>query len=70
MWSPPSGARTAPSPKGDLTLRGAEIFGSNVFGPDEQRKRLPKQVFRQLQATIDRGETLEADLADAGRAWR
>ena len=65
MWSPHSGARTAPSPKGDLTLRGAEIFGSNVFGPDEQRKRLPKQVYRQLQATIDRGETLEADLADA-----
>ena len=52
-------------PKGDLTLRGAEIFGSNVFGPDEQRKRLPKQVYRQLQATIDRGEALEADLADA-----
>ena len=52
-------------PKGDLTLRGAEIFGSNVFGPDEQRKRLPKQVYRQLQAIIDRGETLEADLADA-----
>ena len=45
-------------PKGDLTLRGAEIFGSNVFGPDEQRKRLPKQVYRQLQATIDRGEPL------------
>jgi glutamine synthetase len=51
-------------PKGDLTLRGAEIFGSNVFGPDEQRKRLPRQVYRQLQATIDRGEPLEADLAD------
>ncbi|HTI34069.1 MAG TPA: glutamine synthetase III, partial [Miltoncostaea sp.] len=52
-------------PKGDLTLTGSEIFGSNVFGPDEQRKRLPKQVYRQLQATIDRGEPLEADLADA-----
>ncbi len=60
QWSPNGSIAT-----GDLTLRGAEIFGSNVFGPDEQRKRLPKQVFRQLQATIDRGEPLEADLADA-----
>ena len=41
------------------------IFGANVFGPDEQRQRLPKEVFRQLQATIDRGEPLDADLADA-----
>jgi glutamine synthetase len=60
QWSP-----NGSLPKGDLTLRGAEIFGSNVFGPDEQRKRLPKQVYRQLQATIDRGEPLAADLADA-----
>ncbi|HTI33213.1 MAG TPA: glutamine synthetase III, partial [Miltoncostaea sp.] len=60
QWSP-NGSLA----KGDLTLKGSEIFGSNVFGPDEQRKRLPRQVFRQLQATIDRGEPLEADLADA-----
>jgi glutamine synthetase len=60
QWSP-----NGSLPRSDLTLKGAEIFGSNVFGPDEQRKRLPKQVFRQLQATIDRGEPLEADLADS-----
>ena len=41
QWSP-----NGSLPKGDLTLRGAEIFGSNVFGTDEQRKRLPKQVYR------------------------
>jgi len=50
---------------GDLTIPGTSIYGSNVFGIDEQRARLPKTTFRQLQATIDRGEPLDSGLADA-----
>jgi glutamine synthetase len=50
---------------GDLTIPGTSVYGSNVFGPDEQRQRLPKTIFRQLQATIDRGEPLDSGLADA-----
>ena len=50
---------------GDLTVPGASIYGSNVFGANEQRQRLPKAIFRQLQATIDRGEPLDSGLADA-----
>ena len=50
---------------GDLTIPGTSIYGSNVFGTDEQRARLPKAIFNQLQATIDRGEPLDSGLADA-----
>ena len=54
--SPPrSGAPTAArSGTTDLTQPGADVFGANVFGPAEQRQRLPKDVFKQLQATLDR----------------
>jgi glutamine synthetase len=60
QWSPNGFVRS-----GDLTLPGTSIYGANVFGPDEQRQRLPKTTFRQLQATIDRGEPLDSSLADA-----
>jgi glutamine synthetase len=60
QWSPNGSIST-----GDLTIPGTSIYGSNVFGPDEQRQRLPKTIFRQLQATIDRGEPLDPGLADA-----
>ena len=49
----------------DLTLPGANVFGANVFTVDEQRARLPKHVFKQLQATLDAGEPLDSSLADA-----
>ena len=42
----------------------ANVFGANVFGQNEQRARLPKQVFRALQRTIERSEALDPDLAD------
>jgi glutamine synthetase len=60
QWSP-NGSIAA----GDLTVPGTSIYGAGVFGPDEQRQRLPKAVFRQLQNTIDRGEPLDPGLADA-----
>src|SRR3954471_4213736 len=48
----------------DLTQPGSEIFGSNVFSIAEQRKRLPKEVFRRLQDTLAKGQPLDTSLAD------
>jgi len=48
----------------DLTLPENNIFGENVFGPAAQRARLPKAVYRKLQATIDRGAELDPSIAD------
>ncbi len=60
QWSPNGSIGTS-----DLTIPGTSIYGANVFGLDEQRQRLPKTIFRQLQNTIDRGEPLDPGLADA-----
>jgi glutamine synthetase len=49
----------------DLTAPGSYPFGDNVFSLDAQRKRLPKDVFKRLQATLHRGEALDPSLADA-----
>jgi glutamine synthetase len=61
QWSADGGALGAP----DLTEPGSYPFGENVFSIDVQRARLPKEVFRQLQATLERGEALDPSLADA-----
>jgi glutamine synthetase len=61
QWSVNGGALG----KTDLTLPGANVFGANVFTVDEQRARLPKHVFKQLQATLEAGEPLDSSLADA-----
>src|SRR3954451_7501928 len=49
----------------DLTQPGAQVFGRNVFSEAFQRSRLPKDIFKRLQRTIDTGEGLDASLADA-----
>ncbi len=41
------------------------IFGENAFGLDEMKNRLPKEVFKSLQRTIDNGERLDPTIADA-----
>ncbi len=61
QWSPNGGALGVT----DLTLPNANVFGENVFSIAVQRQRLPKAQFRQLEATIAKGEPLEAALADA-----
>jgi glutamine synthetase len=61
QWTANGGALGAP----DLTEPGSYPFGENVFNLAVQRERLPKDVFRQLQATLDRGEALDPSLADA-----
>ncbi len=49
----------------DLTVPDNNPFGENVFGPAAQRARLPKSVYRTLQATIERGTELDTSIADA-----
>jgi glutamine synthetase len=61
QWSPNGGALG----QADLTQPGANTFGENVFSIAVQRQRLPKAVFKQLEATIAKGEPLEPALADA-----
>src|ERR1700755_3531612 len=61
QWSPNGGALG----QADLTQPSANVYGENVFSVAVQRQRLPKAVFRQLEATIAKGEPLEASLADA-----
>src|SRR3954454_19696853 len=57
----------------DLTQPSANVFGENVFSVAVQRQRLPKAAFRQLEAAIAQGQTLEPELADqvasAMREW-
>jgi glutamine synthetase len=61
QWSVNGAALGAP----DLTEPGASVFGDNVFSITVQRQRLPKHVFRQLQATLAAGDALDVTLADA-----
>src|SRR5689334_7524705 len=61
QWSPNGGALG----QADLTQNGANRFADNVFSIAVQRQRLPKAVFRQLEATVAKGEPLEPALADA-----
>ena len=49
------------------------LFGSNVFGLAAMKAHLPKEVFRSLKRTIEKGEPLNAATADvvasAMREW-
>ncbi|HEX6104442.1 MAG TPA: glutamine synthetase III, partial [Gemmatimonadales bacterium] len=40
------------------------IFGSDIFSRNVMRQRLPKEVYRSLVRTIDRGEPLDPAVAD------
>jgi glutamine synthetase len=50
-----------------------ELFGSNVFGLAAMKAKLPKDVFKSLKRTIDKGEALNPAVADvvasAMREW-
>jgi len=61
QWSSNGGALGAQ----DLTLPENDPFGANVFSVVVQKERLPKDVFEQLQTTLDGGEALDPSLADA-----
>jgi len=61
QWSPNGGALGAP----DLTLPINQVFGASVFSPAVQRQRLPADVFKRLQETLDEGQSLDPELADS-----
>lgn len=42
-----------------------DLFGTNVFNETVMKQRLPKAVFKSLERTIKRGETLDPSVADA-----
>jgi glutamine synthetase len=43
----------------------SELFGANVFGDAVMRARLPKSVYKRLQATIKQGKPIDPSIADA-----
>ncbi len=47
------------------TTPATEIFGSNVFGDAQMKERLPKAIYKSLKKTIEKGEKLDATVADA-----
>ena len=54
---------TQPTEKGkkmDVT----KIFGSNVFNDEVMRKRLPKDIYKSLKETIEKGTKLQPEVAD------
>ncbi len=42
-----------------------QIFGENTFGLEQMKSRLPRNVYRSLLATIEKGEPLDSGIADA-----
>jgi len=60
QWSP----NGSPLGTADLTAVGSAIFGDDVFGPSAQRRHLPKDVYRQLQHTIERAAPLDSSIAN------
>ena len=61
QWSANGGALGAI----DLTLPENEAFGANVFSIVVQRERLPDGVFDQLQGSLEAGEAIDLEVADA-----
>jgi glutamine synthetase len=61
QWSPNGDALGAV----DLSQPGNNPFGENVFSVPVQRQRLPKDVFKRLQRTLEKGEAIDSSLADA-----
>jgi glutamine synthetase len=61
QWSPNGGALGTV----DMSLPANNPFGENVFSVPVQRQRLPKDVFKRLQRTLEKGEALDSSLADA-----
>jgi len=52
------------SGQADRGERMEQIFGADVFSERVMQQRLPKDVFKRMQLTIQHGEPLDADLAD------
>ena len=61
QWTPDGAGLGAP----DLTVADNQVFGQNVFSSSVQRQRLPKDVYKQLSATLAKGDALDTSLADS-----
>jgi glutamine synthetase len=61
QWSRNGNALGTP----DLTVPANQVFGVNVFSAAAQRQHLPKSVYARLQMSLERGELLNVELADA-----
>ena len=61
QWSP-NGSPIGPL---DLSQPSNNPFGANVFSLAVQRQRLPKDVYRKLQRTLEKGDAIDSSLADA-----
>src|SRR5947207_7178502 len=61
QWTPNGGSLGTM----DLTEPANQLFGANVFTIAEQRERLPKETYKRLMTTLERGEALDVSLADA-----
>ena len=62
-WEPE--ARNGAEANGNGVTDIESIFGENTFGLAEMRARLPKQVYRALVRTVEKGEPLDPSVADA-----
>ncbi|MDR9417465.1 glutamine synthetase III [Gracilimonas sp.] len=54
-----------PGKTNNSSMEISEIFGKNTLTLDKLEERLPKAAWKDLQKTIDEGETLNNDVADA-----
>ncbi|HEX8904384.1 MAG TPA: glutamine synthetase III, partial [Longimicrobiaceae bacterium] len=62
-WEPE--ARNGAEPNGNGVTDIESIFGEHTFGLAEMRARLPKQVYKALVRTVEKGEPLDPSVADA-----
>jgi glutamine synthetase len=53
--------------------RVSEYYGTNTYGMENMKATLPKEIFKRIMACIEKGEKLDASLADiiasAMKAW-
>ncbi|MEL6703806.1 MAG: glutamine synthetase III [Bacteroidota bacterium] len=56
---------TAVSKNGKAALDIPSIFGERSFGLTQMKARLPKSVYKRVVATVEKGEPLDATVADA-----
>ena len=52
------------SPGAAQAQRVDEFFGCDVFGRNVMRQRLPKDAYKRLMRTMERGERLDLQVAD------
>ena len=70
MEAPPVARPSKPSPTTSIPDKDfaeplGELFGKNVFGPSPMKRRLPKNVYKSVLATIEKGAPLDPSIADS-----